>query len=158
MGTTCSCFKDNQTAEVLVINKETCVVQSLENQESLDMIAQSEHTTEVNNINIIKLQGIVRGYLDRKKSKQLIQDLITVASTSSNPVRESLKLYDGEYPCYPNTIVDSIKQKYSIFQYSEPLQDKINVIRKGPIKLENEAVYFGEWNLKNERHGRGSQN
>ncbi|OMJ92067.1 hypothetical protein SteCoe_5272 [Stentor coeruleus] len=161
MGTTCACFREHTSDELIIINKEACFIKSLENSELIvDINPLTEQTSDTYLKSIIKLQCVLRGYIERKKVKTNIQTLqITKSITSSsNLCRDSLKEVQGNYPFYLNETVQIVKQKFNTFNFSEPLHDGIETTKHGPVKLENEAIYIGEWNIKLERHGRGCQN
>lgn len=161
MGTTCSCFREHQNDELIIINKEACFVKTQDKQDLIvDINPITEQTNDAYLATIMKIQSILRGYLDRKKAKTDLDLLNPQKSIASSlpQCRDSLKEIQGDFPFYQNPTVQSVKQKNGPFVYSSPLNDGVDVHKRGPIKLENEAIYLGEWNSKLERHGQGSQN
>ena len=56
---------------------------------------------------------------------------------------------------YSNLATKEIQDKFGPFIYCE--KKNSNTVKRGPVLMENEAIYIGEWNLLNQRHGRGIQ-
>lgn len=161
MGTTCSCFRENACEELIVINRENIFIQSKDAPDVLldtNPLFEIPPDTYVNTI--IKLQNILRGFIDRHKVKPLLLSNSTniFNSEHSSVVRKFLNEVEGEFPCYPNQNLTKLLNKFGEFDLSRPLDDGVLVSLRKPVKLENEAVYVGEWNDKLERHGRGKQN
>ena len=47
-----------------------------------------------------------------------------------------------------------VVEKLGVFQYTET-SDTMDVDQRKPTLLENGAIYVGEWNVENQRHGKG---
>ena len=146
MGTTCACFKEHANDELVIINKEQCFI--LPNQHSeliVDFYPVTEQSNDTYSKNIIRLQGILRGHLDRKKVKSQLQDFHLVKTNQNvfSHSRDILQEIPGEFPYYPNAIVQSILQKIGEYPLGDTIDDESIIIRTSLIKLENDAVYLG---------------
>lgn len=105
---------------------------------------------------VIGLQKVLRGFKDRRVLKNSKK-----SPTSSSPFfiqnRENLIEISGSIPDYSNAITLASEKKIGPFNYPPEDPDPTTRVSKNAIKLENNAIYIGEWNLKNERHGKGEQ-
>ena len=161
MGTTCSCFRETPCEELVVINRENNFIQSKGMPElSEEINPLFDTSSDIYLKTIIKLQGIFRGFIDRNKIKPLLTSKSTniYNSESSSVLREYLKEVEGDFPYYPNPSFAKLIKKFGEFDLTQPLSDGVQVVLRKPVKLENEAIYVGEWSSKLERHGRGKQN
>ena len=61
----------------------------------------------------------------------------------------------NEVPVYSNPEVEKVISKISPFNYNKKTSSQL--ISKGPIKLENNAVYRGQWTSTHKRQGKGTQ-
>ena len=124
---------------------------------------------------ITTIQSVIRAYIDRKKikdihrenlktSKVLISDQSGIKKTSNNrnavnteeTVRKEVtEIPLSRVPDYSNSATKLIQTKLGSFIYREEAYP--NVIKRGPVMMENEAIFTGEWNVLNQRHGRGTQ-
>ncbi|OMJ80441.1 hypothetical protein SteCoe_19289 [Stentor coeruleus] len=105
---------------------------------------------------IIQLQSIIRGHLERRCRRELSRTPL-----NSSPFlianRENLQELTGPIPDYSNTATLASERKLGQFVYPSVPDDGILKVQKNAVKLENNAIYIGEWNTKNERHGKGLQ-
>ncbi len=78
-------------------------------------------------------------------------------SNNSHNIQPSknLKVLGGVVPDYSNPITIEAEKKVGPFTYETQSQDNTELITKGPIEFEDESIYIGEWNLNEERHGKG---
>ena len=159
MGTTCSCFKENINEELIIINKENKFIQSKEMPEVfIDINPLVDLNSQVFLKNIIKLQSILRGYSDRSKIRPLLSSHASkrLISEESLLSRDFLFEIDSNFPLYTNPTVSKVLQKCENFDLTRPSNCEVTL--KPPVKLENGALYVGEWNKRLQRHGRGRQN
>ncbi|CAG9332185.1 unnamed protein product [Blepharisma stoltei] len=163
MGAACSCFKENQ------LDSDQFTVQKI----SSNSRAQQEHSPfvievpvtsfqslEINNSNLIVLQSLLRGFLDRRKVKERIKSQGTQVRLNSGYTaqpRNSILEIHGDLPNYENTITQAISKKLEPFQYNYDFNDPAPRVKKGPVQLDNGAIYIGEWSDRWERHGKGIQ-
>ncbi|OMJ88237.1 hypothetical protein SteCoe_9900 [Stentor coeruleus] len=123
---------------------------------------------------IIILQSVLRGYIERKKAKDIIKSYNFNQKPSTNisekprqspnrrssasevPIRKEVhELSASLIPDYSNTATKLMKTKLGPFIFRETTAK--NLITRGPVRMENEAIYTGEWNNQNHRHGKGTQ-
>ena len=150
MGVKCSCLTE--------ISREE---NSLRFENSREMI-QDQAKKEIDINDIIKLQGVIRGYADRKKAKVLYTNYRNIKSRVYRKIPNpdiSLPpelIVLSQIPSYTNPIVQTTFRKLGPFRHQN-VNDKIERLSKGPILLKNQAVYIGEWNLLDQRDGYGMQ-
>lgn len=161
MGTYCSCFNNPSSEERQFDETRVALKQLSEG-------FQYEIDQEV----LIKLQSLVRGFVDRKKSQRIYnhKSLQSVKGSgrpskpshadvqSRSIVRSKLKfLTEQTVPNYSTSLTRSVESKLPKFDYSAHSGPPGPTTKYGPVELENSAVYTGEWNTKNQRHGKGTQ-
>ena len=113
--------------------------------------------------NIINLQSLLRGYIYRKKLDQNIpQSPSSLKPNPSIPIQtpqiirsELQELPIPTIPDYSTSITNPIKSKLDPFIYNEASQPGLQLL--GPVRMENEAIYTGEWNTNKLRCGKGVQ-
>ena len=144
MGANCSCIKafNNEEPQITVEKEEK------------GLRSESEVKLYRNDY-IIRLQSILRGYIARKSRKEVLRG--NSNSPCSIGSRENLQEIVGIVPDYSNTATLATERKIGPFLYPYEPDDGVPKVSKQPIKLENGAIYTGEWNLKLERHGKGIQ-
>ncbi|CAG9315185.1 unnamed protein product [Blepharisma stoltei] len=161
MGGKCSCFKDQPTEDnQLTIYKEVHTSQSKQEQGfSHDFSTSIINQLPIDTPSLIKLQAILRGYIDRMllKDARIASPSFQMMSSFSPHPRTSLHEIEGEIPSYANASTIAACRKLGPFIYDYSLNDGVAVFTKGPVQLENGAVYIGDWNEKFERHGKGVQ-
>jgi hypothetical protein len=63
-----------------------------------------------------------------------------------------------EMPDFSNPVTRVAEEKCGPFQYDEEEQlSSMPLLDKGPFKLNNGAVYFGQWTSDGLREGKGTQ-
>ena len=181
MGSNCSCLHGGNTEEKQ-LNTDRNVVEIEKN-----MVRSLESTYKNNTdpkdysldirvelTDIIYLQSVLRGYLERRRVKDLhfgfskeMRAPALVNTKSAGAHRNTVNMDDisrqsvteipaGEVPDYSNSATKLIQTKLGPFIYREATSGEL--IRRGPVKMENEAIYIGEWNAGNQRQGKGVQN
>ncbi|OMJ77103.1 hypothetical protein SteCoe_23375 [Stentor coeruleus] len=127
---------------------------------------------KLNREDLVKLQSIIRGYFDRKKVKTL--KVVDKPTAFSNDLKNNISSIPNEntelieqtrkdlieipidsLPDYSNPSIKSIQTKLGDFVYNSPNSNQIDLIKRGPIMIENGSIYTGEWNSNKERHGKG---
>ncbi|CAG9320529.1 unnamed protein product [Blepharisma stoltei] len=151
---------------------------------SLDSIATDQSHRPLTIADLIKLQSVLRGYCDRKKTKEVYTTLKAdqvemqrgnqkAASESQSPffrgfmqndmqnipiTRTEISLIpDGNIPDYSNNETRAVQSKLGNFSPSPPPNDQTAKTKHGPAQIENGAIYTGEWNNDKQRHGYGVQ-
>ena len=147
MGNKCTCFKVDNTDDQQINSDRTDYV-SYEK----DDFSGSRYSVNV----IIRLQNVLRGFKDRRVLKNFVK--VSKSSTPySVPNRENLQEILGSVPDYSNPITLASEKKIGPFVYPPEQDDSVAKVLKNAVKLENNAIFIGEWNYKNERHGKGQQ-
>ena len=105
---------------------------------------------------IINLQKLFRGYIERRCRRELQRSPFN-SSPFSVGNRENIQEITGIIPDFSNTATMTTERKIGPYVYPEEIDDNIPKVQKNAVKLENGAIYIGEWNGKWERHGKGAQ-
>lgn len=128
---------------------------------------------------IIKLQSLLRGYLDRKTVKKIystkpkeethkLQETIEIGThnllkrsinNSNDPVIR-IHLKDIPQSQVPDYLTDATKEtlhKLGPLKIDKDTSDGVDLVNRGPVEIENGSVYTGSWNQDNQRHGFGLQ-
>lgn len=181
MGSNCSCLhggfsEDKQlNTDKNAVEMERNMAKSLESTYKINTdIKDFSVDIRVELTDIILLQSVLRGYLDRKKARDLLaynkdtkfssgyQDKLKIASSNrnSNNIEEIIRkevheLTNNNIPDYSNSATKLIQTKLGQFIYRESTSP--DLIKRGPVKMENDAIYIGEWNSLNKRCGKGVQ-
>lgn len=164
MGQQCSCLKDNSAEDLQFnINSETNNPKQLQESAPEQSLKASLCLTLPLNIDIddlVKLQAVTRGYIDRRLTRDILRQSPTenrMMSGYSPQPRTSVHEIQGEIPNYSNASTIAASRKLGAFNFEGDDNDGIARIQRGPVQLENGAVYIGEWNDTLERHGKGTQ-
>ena len=179
----CSCFhsitnEENQlNTDRAIVELERNIVHSYENSFKVHSDNEKElviDSLEINIGDIIELQSIIRGYLERKRNKaiphsdyrpnrhtpaeqQQIRPRSRKGSMDSEVCRTEVKELPSDLiPDYFSSSIKLIKAKLGQFIYGEILSDEACITRSA-VEMENGQIFAGEWNIKNQRHGKGLQ-
>ncbi|CAG9330971.1 unnamed protein product [Blepharisma stoltei] len=183
MGAKCSCYKQESFKESqITIEKPIGGVKDT----SYDYIHPSTPETKpqspikMNLSDLIKLQNIARGYIARRQIKSVKGSQITQVQFPSQsehskepspdnlskfqdipykpPIRTELKpAPESKTREYYNKFVETAERNLGTYTTGEIFDDPTPRIERGPIEIENKAIYTGEWNDKNQRYGFGMQ-
>lgn len=157
MGNYCSCLRQYKLEEDQLLIRE--ISQIKPKLEQLPFFFNIQIQNPIMRANLISLQSVLRGFIDRKTVQKTLRPRIKVvrieSGYSTNP-RNSITEIAGDLPDFYNPITAEIVQKLEPFNYDPNDPESIN-IKRGPVKLESGAIYIGEWNDHFERHGRGIQ-
>ena len=119
---------------------------------------------------IIILQSLLRGFIERKRVRLIYSSVCAIDSSTNKkskfakpPELQAESLFRKEVeemdllnvPDYSNTATKMIKTKRGPFIYREYMDEE--VISRGPVRMENDAIYTGQWNSLNQRCGKGVQ-
>ena len=104
-------------------------------------------------LDIIKVQSSLRGYIARREVRSVLGGKSAVISFDGGKALQEI----DEVPEYANPATLLTEKKLGEYEYNYSLGDKVAVIPRKPVLLDNGAVYVGEWNQDNERHGKGMQ-
>lgn len=117
---------------------------------------------------IVILQSLLRGFIDRKKIKERrtfnktrgkLKKTISNTRKSadhSNLYSSRTELNVKDLPNYSTPTVTEVLCRLGPYTYQKKLTLK-GIIKRNPVLLENGAIYTGHWNSLNQRHGRGVQ-
>jgi hypothetical protein len=162
MGKNCSCLRGNLAEDhQLQLDNPFPITE--------DQSPTKRPTGIIDLSSLILLQSTLRGYLDRKKckavhladaSKQLIFDASGLAESSQvrELIRSELKeIPEHLVPDYSTSATIAAISRLGRFVLPEVMHDNSVRLRRGPVEMENGAIYTGEWNNDNQRHGVGVQ-
>ena len=153
MGTTCACLKEyNSEDNQLSIEKEEISKQG----RPTFTFTENNNFPKSNSINLIKLQSLLRGYLQRKRTKEVLHKIYSARPPISKPVVPRPELQQ-ELQKYSNPATLAAERRCGPFTYQNIESDGVKTTLKPATVLENGAVYIGDWNDNNERHGKGMQ-
>lgn len=154
MGAKCSCINEQCRDDHSIRFEQSKIVIE---EEPLDL---EEQEIDVNEL--IKLQGVIRGFLDRKRSKVVYGSNRNTRSKSGRKPQNpepgdvvSLCLVD-KVPDYSSSVVKKIQKRLGVYQFSK-VNDGVCRVSRGPVMMSNKAVYIGEWNQSDQRDGFGMQ-
>lgn len=85
------------------------------------------------------------------KFKDPIEQRYAIEMTESNLVEIE------SFPDYSTPKIRKIERKLGPFKYDRRVQEKEAIKQRGPIRFSNMSVYLGEWNMYDEKHGKGIQ-
>ncbi|CAG9318572.1 unnamed protein product [Blepharisma stoltei] len=132
---------------------------------------------------IVRLQSVLRGYLERKKThiinrtksikaqfSSAIPDPLTESSPQIKPKKQFLpsslstitrsflkEIPEEDIPDYSTAASRATLAKLGPYKIDEPFPENEPRMKHNPVELENGAIYIGEWNKNNQRHGFGLQ-
>lgn len=168
----CSCFHGSANDD-RQLNTDNFIVESGKNKrrrnENAELFNSDEVRDDLNLVSyqtekIVDLQAILRGYIQRKKIKPVLTKNFMKPKTfsPSNSIekevfRSELKELSGHnVPDYSTQATRIIETKLGQFIYGELAHDE-KLIKRGPVEMENGAIFTGEWSVNNQRHGKGKQ-
>lgn len=124
MGNYCGCLKEQ-------ISQNSELNSNLEFKKNKSLLSELERNTE----QIIKIQGLIRGFLTRKKVASLMNEHY------KNKVNEQLSAFSSSILNF-NTRVGS-----SFYYGHDDEEEPYSHLKefRGTVNLESGAKYFGEW-------------
>ena len=153
MGSCCSCLKnhalDDKQLELPFQRNLDPNFLSLDN--SIDKF--SGFITH----DIIRLQGLLRGFIDRRRTHSIYHSLNNNFNIPPSNSRQTQlqELSPSDLPEFFTRFLQKAEQNFGRFTYpASPLTD---IIKRSHIELEDGSIYLGGWNSSNERQGRGCQ-
>ena len=178
MGGKCSCYNDSHSDEKLIEEQRNLV--EMDRSPVLEQSNQSPETLKNYEVvvevdfdvdQIIWIQSLLRGFQERRKarkhfkkssisSKKLGKKHATntskrVSMDFYQNAREVVELQVDEIPEYLTQAVKNIQAQLG--PYSVQMKSEKGLKTKGPVLIDNRAVYTGNWNNLEQRHGRGVQ-
>ncbi|OMJ76287.1 hypothetical protein SteCoe_24383 [Stentor coeruleus] len=169
MGTNCSCFRGGITDEKQLRLEKTCQEYS---KEAKEIQINPSIIDEKDLSLIINLQSILRGFLERKQHKRVRTSepfrpsnalIVPLEVMSSVPIpadiirTEVKEIPESLVPDYNTAATKAVEARLGKFICFEAFNDNDVRLRRGPVEIENGAIYTGEWNNDNQRHGFGVQ-
>ena len=178
MGGRCSCYHDSHSDERL-IEEHTNLVE-MDRSPVLEQLHQSPETLKNYEVivevdfdvdQIIWIQSLLRGFQERRKArkhfkknslsskksgkKHATNTSKRVSMDLNQTAREVAELQVDEIPEYLTQAVKNIQAQLG--PYSVQMKSEKGLKKKGPVLIDNRAVYTGHWNNLDQRHGRGVQ-
>ena len=125
MGSNCSCLRKTDSKELKLFS-------NLENLEEnqLDSLTLAD---------LITLQGVLRGYLERRRTIKIFSFMFTQAVAKQKRESQTIPQKSAEVPDY-DSLVSRAKIKLPPFVYED--EDESTVVAKGPLSVDNNAVYL----------------
>lgn len=154
MGVRCTCISE-------ISKEEGSVKLDLSNRQALNESLEIEEKT-VDVRDLIRLQGVIRGFMDRKKTKTIYNSnrntRIRMSKKPPNPLLGSVTSMQtiAKVPDYSSLIVKKMQRKLGNYEFCS-VNDGCSRVSRGPVLLSNQAVYIGEWNSNEQRDGFGMQ-
>ena len=111
---------------------------------------------------LIRLQGVMRGYMDRRKTKSLYTNSRNSRSKfyhkqpNPDPGMAVSMHVESSVPNYTSVLIQNTLRTLGPYRYHHQVEP-IERVSKGPILLSNMAGYVGEWNFLDQRDGYGMQ-
>lgn len=156
MGQSCACLKSTQTDANQIAEDETKVADSV----SITPIQKAEPVkNEVSLGDLMKLQGLLRGYLDRRRLKEISRTKTIVMHFDDSSMDRKVNFYkksnsaSNEAETLPSSFVEKMEKKLGSFN-CPGLKDEL-VVKKRPIPSSNGGTYTGDINALNQYHGFG---
>ena len=176
MGTNCSCLRGGITEEKQVkldrfgleMEKDSNYIKEISLKQS------SPNDTDLERI--LKLQSILRGFIARKESKKAFHFTQELSAFRQHPVQESnlhftkeeshdeeivrtelKEIPESRVPDYSTSATRAVQARLGKFVFQDSLHDNSVRLKRGPVEMENGAIFTGEWNNDNHRHGFGIQ-
>lgn len=104
---------------------------------------------------IIKFQSLVRGVLYRKKFNKS-EKLAIENQTNQNSYYNNYESNENRYSLLEEDQITESDINYLFNNYA-PLDDEVQTKIKPTTEIENGALYYGEWDNRGNKHGRGIQ-
>ena len=179
MGNNCSCLHGGKTdekqlnTEINPVEIEKNMIKPLEFSNKTTDFKENSVDLRVELREIIFLQSVLRGYIERRKIKEVFctklqnwekrdqkGDKMMKNEENRRNSDEFIRNFVNEInlndvPDYSNSATKLIQMKLGQFIYREATDP--DLIKRGPVKMENDAIYIGEWQKENKRHGKGLQ-
>ena len=167
MGANCSCFKNNSCeANQFTVEKEKPEHQFFSKEATIDEgIERDLLDLNLDIGSIVKLQSVLRGFLDRKKVKEIYHgEVVRVSITAEKKPIKRVSTHPGpqgeeiQRPWRPHSQETLGKSNQVVLmELTPPENDSVPKEKKGTVELEEGIKYTGEWNPQGERHGYGVQ-
>ena len=148
----CKCIYKQETSNLNLMmarNRNNHV-----NQNSFHLLPNQSAYYLANVFKIIKIQSLVRGILTRNKYKTELKKILRGTEASPQKRMRQIDVIQD----YSNLYTKKTEQILGPFLYDQPnSSDQPELNDKGPYELDNCSIYLGQWNNKNQRHGKGIQ-
>ena len=155
MGKGCSCIKSTQAEPHQLVEDETKEVDTL----GLSPIKTPNiDKVDISLGDLMKLQGLLRGYLDRRRLKEISRTKTIVMHFDDGSTDRKANFYkksasaSNDAETLPSSFVEKMERKLGSFN-CPGLKDELGV-KKRPIPS-NTGVYTGDINALNQYHGFG---
>lgn len=181
MGSKCSCLSSTVTEEKVLTTERkmryfirASNYRQLEEQiQTISSVSSKKSACQVDLIKTIIMQSLLRGYIERCKARKTLispislrpsslkldlkkQLLLSTRQNSTDISSISRNLQEIPKDELPDYLSASTKALISTLTPQKRAANK-KLRNKGPIYLENKAVYTGQWNKQKQRHGFGTQ-
>ena len=154
MGKVCSCIKQTQ------VDKN-----QLEEEKSPEIKSKSatpvQRQSEISLGDLMKLQDVLRGYLDRRRAKEISRTKSIVMLFDNQTADRKVRFYkksasteNEEKGILLNSIVENVEKKLGTFNCGNSGKEDLSIKRR-PVTTNNGAIYTGDFNALNQYHGYG---
>ena len=175
MGTNCSCLRGGLTEEKQVKLGKFGIENEKDETHFKEISSHPPFFYEDNLEKIMRLQSVLRGFIDRKKQKQVLYYTQNARGFQNKPERDILpfntrvdiqeeiiraelkEIPENRVPDYSTSATRAVQARLGKFMYQDSLMDDSKRLKRGPVEMENGAIFTGEWNNDNHRHGFGVQ-
>lgn len=181
MGSKCSCLSNTVTEDKVLTTERMMHYyirsphyrQLEEDIQSISSASSKNTVIQIDLIKIITLQSLLRGYLERCKARKTLtsqnslrpnslkleakkQLLLSTRQNSTDLSTNSRNLQEIPIDELPDYLSSTTKTFLSTLSPLKITSNK-KFRNKGPVFLENKAIYTGQWNKQKQRHGFGNQ-
>ena len=157
MGKGCSCLKSSLAEPHQLAEDETKEVDT-GSLTPLTLKSQTPHQPDISLGDLMQLQGLLRGYLDRRRLKEISRTKTIVMHFDDGSTDRKANFYkksasaSNEPETLPSSFVEKMERKLGSFN-CPGLKDELGV-KKRPI-MSSTGVYTGDINALNQYHGFG---
>jgi hypothetical protein len=155
MGKGCSCLKSKETETLQIAEDETKEVDT----RGVSPLKVDPRPADISLGDLMKLQGLLRGYLDRRRLKEISRTKTIVMHFDDGSTDRKINFYkksssaNNDSETLPSSFVEKMERKLGSFN-CPGIRDELGV-RRRPIQTST-GVYTGDLNALNQHHGFGT--
>lgn len=152
MGKVCSCMKSAPLDSNQIVQEEKPEASGTVTP------SQTAKTPEISLGDLMKLQDVIRGYIDRRKIKEVSRSKTIIIKFEGQSTDRKANFYqkssskDNETNILINSFVEKMEKKLGSFNVGDAIGD-LSIARR-PIQ-ETNGTYTGDINALNQHHGYG---
>ena len=176
MGTNCSCLRGGITEENQVkLTKFGLEIEKNSSNSLKETSLLHPNLSTADIADLQQLQSLLRGFIVRKQHKLSLHSTqafssfpylpppdCSLRSTKDHSPEEILRtdlkeIAASRVPDYSTSATRAVQARLGKFVFQDSLPDNSERLKRGPVEMENGAIFTGEWNNDNHRHGFGVQ-